>query len=740
MFQCSPLGEHGFVVTRTVRADVHSGYGDVGPTPPSVVLKVGDLLKPVECVTSWLHALTHDFVRVSVPWHSVKATRFGLLRCQTNEFAAGTVVVRLASTDDGGAVVATVWPAVSQSLTVREGDLLTWPAWECGSAPFLGNDPAPLVIMDPYSGPYSSALSSLYMPTLRLKTLPNRVQHGDWIVVEIPQYGNKFHIRPLSVIKLELIQTFRLPATFSRVIHRQEWSNLPATSMVAFQMPETAMPDRFGGKNSALFTCHTRLVYDIVIDGVEHVTRNVVSVVHSVGGRPKCTTDITVASPTSLRTLLRTLGTVSAHLVGGTITAYASVRIELRFENHKAVASVLRVKGAQVELLQTEMVSCVATGAARTQSCILTAHALPAFDVEYDTAGVAKHTILMEQFGACDQYFDTSTAATTVSGDHRDVWNLQVSHCLRLKLFNAVLSIPCTLAIWWSDHNSTLPPLTVSEPTSATGDNGIGQRRARRRRRRGATAAPDDNNNADDNDERNDDDDDGAGGAGKMRAEPDLQKLRRQRCRSCGFKVTDGKVRRAQRGCKRVQEHKEALDQLALLTARVDVAVMDAETKQVFKVTIVPQATCRALIWRLEEVTGRRVRSLTIRGELVAPDVHAADLALLDVPLLLEKEPADEPVMCSHCKTKNEDGLLFCKNEDDCGRLLPTRLNTRAYSRDIGLTECAICCEEFEDGAFITVLPCVHVFHAACAAKWLDRNPECPTCKTGITLENLSVA
>jgi hypothetical protein len=58
----------------------------------------------------------------------------------------------------------------------------------------------------------------------------------------------------------------------------------------------------------------------------------------------------------------------------------------------------------------------------------------------------------------------------------------------------------------------------------------------------------------------------------------------------------------------------------------------------------------------------------------------------------------------------------------------------------MAVSECTICCDEFEERSLVTFLPCMHAFHAACVAKWLDRKPECPTCKTKITEENLSVA
>mmetsp|Transcript_18356 Transcript_18356/g.52445 ORF Transcript_18356/g.52445 Transcript_18356/m.52445 type:complete len:582 (+) Transcript_18356:294-2039(+) len=44
--------------------------------------------------------------------------------------------------------------------------------------------------------------------------------------------------------------------------------------------------------------------------------------------------------------------------------------------------------------------------------------------------------------------------------------------------------------------------------------------------------------------------------------------------------------------------------------------------------------------------------------------------------------------------------------------------------------ECSICLDEFEDGVRIRKLPCGHVFHANCIARWLiERSATCPLCK-----------
>lgn len=44
--------------------------------------------------------------------------------------------------------------------------------------------------------------------------------------------------------------------------------------------------------------------------------------------------------------------------------------------------------------------------------------------------------------------------------------------------------------------------------------------------------------------------------------------------------------------------------------------------------------------------------------------------------------------------------------------------------------ECAICLDDFEEGMHLKKLPCGHVFHSTCVARWLiERHAVCPLCK-----------
>lgn len=51
------------------------------------------------------------------------------------------------------------------------------------------------------------------------------------------------------------------------------------------------------------------------------------------------------------------------------------------------------------------------------------------------------------------------------------------------------------------------------------------------------------------------------------------------------------------------------------------------------------------------------------------------------------------------------------------------------------LTECPICCVEFDNQEEITPLPCSarHYFHPNCISGWLERRNTCPLCSKIIT-------
>lgn len=48
---------------------------------------------------------------------------------------------------------------------------------------------------------------------------------------------------------------------------------------------------------------------------------------------------------------------------------------------------------------------------------------------------------------------------------------------------------------------------------------------------------------------------------------------------------------------------------------------------------------------------------------------------------------------------------------------------------DQGSKTCAICCDEFDVGVQVRLLPCLHMYHVGCIDRWLAQSRTCPVCK-----------
>eukprot|EP00930_Biecheleria_cincta_P105217 TRINITY_DN9781_c0_g1_i1.p1 TRINITY_DN9781_c0_g1~~TRINITY_DN9781_c0_g1_i1.p1 ORF type:complete len:372 (-),score=71.88 TRINITY_DN9781_c0_g1_i1:41-1156(-) len=50
------------------------------------------------------------------------------------------------------------------------------------------------------------------------------------------------------------------------------------------------------------------------------------------------------------------------------------------------------------------------------------------------------------------------------------------------------------------------------------------------------------------------------------------------------------------------------------------------------------------------------------------------------------------------------------------------------------LVECELCLEEYEEGAELLRLPCMHLFHKACVGTWVEKAGTCPMCQVDVCL------
>lgn len=66
----------------------------------------------------------------------------------------------------------------------------------------------------------------------------------------------------------------------------------------------------------------------------------------------------------------------------------------------------------------------------------------------------------------------------------------------------------------------------------------------------------------------------------------------------------------------------------------------------------------------------------------------------------------------------------------------PRPASSSAAGRAAGVDDrekCVICLSEFQDDSKVMRLPCTHIFHDECVARWLRVNKTCPSCKSSIS-------
>ncbi|KAM3375829.1 RING-H2 finger protein ATL16 [Capsicum galapagoense] len=55
--------------------------------------------------------------------------------------------------------------------------------------------------------------------------------------------------------------------------------------------------------------------------------------------------------------------------------------------------------------------------------------------------------------------------------------------------------------------------------------------------------------------------------------------------------------------------------------------------------------------------------------------------------------------------------------------------------------ECAVCLNDFQDNEKLRIIPsCAHIFHIDCIDVWLQKNANCPLCRTNISSNKLSIS
>lgn len=61
-----------------------------------------------------------------------------------------------------------------------------------------------------------------------------------------------------------------------------------------------------------------------------------------------------------------------------------------------------------------------------------------------------------------------------------------------------------------------------------------------------------------------------------------------------------------------------------------------------------------------------------------------------------------------------------------------SRHETRSSNDQVLENRCTVCCEDFQEGEELRILPCLHRYHRACVDPWLREHRACPICKHNV--------
>jgi hypothetical protein len=714
-------------------------------------------------------AFTRENLRVSVPLDDVIPARFGVLQSPSQPVGASVVLLRKRSVNLQA--VALQWPAVP-------------PSAERTAVPFYTIAPIASPF-DAQTAPLNNAFGGDVFKDMRLPIMSTlaplrRVAHGDWLVAWSPTLVERGHS-----LKLELLQTitypqqqFAQPLLATVVLHTVDPVDL-SVPFTSFVMPPTALPDVFA-RGMVKFSVQTMIVASRKTpQGNYDVFQRMVSRVRSVGGFDAAMVD-RLPPPASVPFRPAPLSpfsraNVSLSVRDGVLRPLAPAELLFDFESSAAeLNDKVTFSAIKIELRHVESVTSPSFSTSSGIGTLLFSHTLPGFTATYSGNGSRNGASFRQATGTVSILVPFLDGPPSFQARVPANVTVGITHVLTAKLYTGAFAVktelstavvlapplfdqanaapelpalPIDLQRWANEY---VDMLAAADAAALIADaDAKDEKRDKKREKRDKVVQwhdAEDNHAApapvmrDVEDEKEPENLVRVDSVLSDGVEADLKKLRRFKCHECSFKLTDGKLRRAHHGCSQLAKHQETLNQyqrLERLVTNVTVSVLDVESNRTYKIEMAPQASRNGLFWRIEEATGRRVRALTVLGSPVPPDAKMSELAELELELELEAPEAS--IACAHCGTSNEAGILFCKNADDCGRLLPSRLVQTPYEPDMNLTECVICFEAFEPGSRLTFLPCMHGFHSACAIDWLSRKTECPTCSSEITKENLSI-
>lgn len=126
-----------------------------------------------------------------------------------------------------------------------------------------------------------------------------------------------------------------------------------------------------------------------------------------------------------------------------------------------------------------------------------------------------------------------------------------------------------------------------------------------------------------------------------------------------------------------------------------------------------------------------RVRQLP-NGKLPTPPALISHLPTYEFSLPTSKPAAGDPSKQASGGSGADDSAAAAAADKEVALTVDATGSARTQAsedEESSRPMCVICCEPFEQGTTVKLLPCMHGFCSACIDAWLARDTHCPICK-----------
>lgn len=626
-----------------------------------------------------------------------------------------------------------------------DGESIVLPA---DSIALLHSEPPRLMLRLP-RGSGVRLLSSF--PTIRLAVYRpwQRIAHYHWVRVDVAPGFTFAADRQLDLAVVCVITTSdaRGKALVMRKVLllldnvdislRQFQFRMPSVAMADMHKPRRA--DAATPSMSSLFSCRTVVSMTLRLNGVTTVDNRAVATLRSIGGPSPSLESMAFTAARSEPTRIalpfytRFRATVSAQLADGVnVRQLEPFSIALTFAGSARVFDTISFDTTKLQLVQTEHAH------GEHVSRVVWAQAFAGFRVQFDRDDGTQRTATHTLDNIVIPFLDVCSGEVTIRGN-----TFSVTHSLRVKLFpgrfarKTAMEFPCILGQPSFDARQSDDIVDESLKTSASLELDESESVTVK-----DDAVDDDANTVapvvDDEETLSDDVEptNVFGVKGSDEIQQRMVQMKRDVCAACAFGVTDGTLHRKNLSCAKYDQHQTQVaeyERLKQLLTHVSVRLAGNGTAA-FTVEMAPSASYSALVQRVEEVQGRKVRRLTLNGSDLPSTTSMT--ALIGEELRVELTLAKALTRCRQCD--GENGTAESKCTSCGGTLLPPRLARELSDKQMELPMCVICSRVYVPGSTASYLACTHGFHARCLAGWLAANDECPVCDSKVSKKEKS--